>query len=252
MAIRLGDRDLKVLAKCAKAQWLTTSQLQRLYFREVTPDAVRRSLRRLSASRYLTTYRENRMAEALHAVGPQGKLVLEARGIPVDIHRAPPRQLEHLRGINDIRIAVETSGLEVAFFFAAWELGEFGWRYEAIPDAVFALKLPERQTFIVEYDRGTETVEAVFRKVLLYGEGLEGFPVWAALIVTETPRRLKDLGSYLKDETLTLPIFKSCLDEVRTEGIGSPVFGDVTGLRPAMLAIRELVQELSPPNSPAE
>jgi len=242
MAVRLGDRDLKVLLKCAKAQWLSTSQLQRLFFGGVTPDAVRRSLRRLTAAGYLTAYRENRMSEILHAVGPKGRPILEAKGIPVEIHRTPPRQLEHLMGINDIRVAVETSGLEVAFFFAAWELGEFGWRYELIPDAVFALKLPERRTLIVEYDRGTETVDVVLRKVRLYGEGLGGFPIRALLIVTEARERLRDLGAYLKDEIPAVPIFKSCLEDVRSEGIGSPVFVDVSGLGPAMVSIREIVK----------
>ncbi len=241
MAVRLGDRDLKILAKCAQAQWLSTSQLQRLYFGGVTPDAVRRSLRRLTGAGYLTAYRENRMSEALHAVGPKGKPILEAKGIAVQVHRTPPRQLAHLVGINDIRVAVETSGLEVAFFFAAWELGEFGWAYEVIPDAVFALKLGERHTFIVEYDRGTETVETVFGKVRRYGEGLRGFPVRAVLIVTDASGRLADLGARLQDETVKVPVYKSCINEIRREGVSSSVFADASDPRRPRLSIREIM-----------
>src|SRR5207247_449838 len=32
MSLRLSERDLHVLAKCAVSKWLSTSQLQRLYF----------------------------------------------------------------------------------------------------------------------------------------------------------------------------------------------------------------------------
>jgi hypothetical protein len=245
MTVRLGDRDLKVLLKCAKAQWLSTSQLARLYFSGVTPDAVRRSLRRLTAAGYLTAWRENRMSEALHAVGPKGKSILEAKGISVELHRTPPRQLAHLVGINDIRVAVETSGLEIAFFYAAWELGDFGWVYDAIPDAVFAVKLTERRTFIVEYDRGTETVEIVFRKVARYNEGLRGFPVTAVLLVTETPRRLQDLAAYAKDEALRIPVLKSSLEDFRSLGIDAPVFTDVIGTRSAKFSIKNIGFDLS-------
>jgi hypothetical protein len=42
-----------VLAKCGVSKWLSTSQLQRLYFPDVTPDAVRKSLRRLTDAGYL-------------------------------------------------------------------------------------------------------------------------------------------------------------------------------------------------------
>ena len=67
MSVRLSERDLRVLAKCAVCRWLTTSQLQRLYFPHVTPDAVSKSLRRLHNAGYLVSHREHR---TVHRVQP--------------------------------------------------------------------------------------------------------------------------------------------------------------------------------------
>ena len=65
--------------------------------------------------------------------------------------------------------------------------------------------------------------------------------------VTETRERLKDLGAYLEDETLAVPAFKSCLDDIRSQGIGSPVFADVSSLRPAMTCIPEIGERAPKP-----
>ena len=46
------QRDRKVIAKCAAAKWLTTGQLQRLYFPSVTADAVRKALSRAGLPGY--------------------------------------------------------------------------------------------------------------------------------------------------------------------------------------------------------
>src|SRR5437899_6821594 len=190
MNLRLSERDLRVLAKCAVSKWLTTSQLQRLYFPDVTPDAARKSLRRLSHAEYLISFRENPMAEALYAIGPKAKALLATKGLEVELCRTPPGQVEHLIGINDVRIAVEAEPSRVAYFFAFWELTQFQWEHALIPDAVFALKHPHRRTFLMEYDRGNETREQLSRKFLAYGQGLSGFPFDVVVLVTDTPERL--------------------------------------------------------------
>jgi hypothetical protein len=142
MNLRLSERDLHVLAKCAVCKWLTTSQLQRVYFPHVTLDAVRKSLRRLHEAGYLASHREHRMAEALHGVGRSAKPLLEAKGLAVAA-RTPPRQIEHLVGINDMRLAVEVEAERLAYFFAAWELSGLGWTHTLIPDAVFLVSSRE-------------------------------------------------------------------------------------------------------------
>src|SRR5437879_2289510 len=84
---------------------------------------------------------------------------------------ATPKQLEHMAGINDIRIAAEMTG-RASYFFAAWELPGIGWKYPIIPDAVF--RLADR-TFAAEYDRGLEGLRYFIKtKIACYRRGLAG------------------------------------------------------------------------------
>jgi hypothetical protein len=176
MSVRLSERDLRVLAKCAVCRWLTTSQLQRVYFPHVTLDAVRKSLRRLHDAGYLVSHREHRMAEALYGVGPNAKPLLEAKDLAVTLSRTPPRQIAHLIGINDMRLAVEVEPERLAYFFAAWEFGGLGWTHTLIPDAVFALILATSGGFGLEVDCGTEPLKMLVNKVKSYESGLPNFP----------------------------------------------------------------------------
>ena len=83
----------------------------------------------------------------------------------------------------------------------------------------------KRSTFMVEYGRGTETVEQFSRKINFYERGLDGFPFDAVLILTETQGRLDVLARTLrKKRFLAAP-----LSQVRQTGIFSEVFGDITG-----------------------
>src|SRR5438093_10766375 len=127
MTLRITDRDVRLLVKCAVCRWLTTDQLKRLYFPEATLNAVQKRLRKLSEAGYLRSYREHPTAEAIHAVGPKGKPLVEEKGVEVAGGGEIPRQVEHMQGVNEIRIAVETSGRKIVYFFAYWQLGSLGW-----------------------------------------------------------------------------------------------------------------------------
>src|SRR6266516_3393602 len=107
--MKLVDRDKRLLHKLEVCKWLTTSQIQRLFFSHASLDAVRKRLRKLAAARYVRSYQPNRMSEALHGLG------------------AVPKQVDHFVAINTIRIHAEQAGAE--FFYAYWELGSFDWTY---------------------------------------------------------------------------------------------------------------------------
>src|SRR2546426_7172441 len=136
--LRLTERDKALIVKCSVCRWLTTSQVRRLYFPRATVNAVQKRLRKLSEEGYLRTHREDLLSEAIHAVGPKGKTIAEEKGVEAAVVREVPRQIAHLRGVNDIRIAVETGAVRVAYFFAHWQLANLGWTYPVIPDAIFA------------------------------------------------------------------------------------------------------------------
>ena len=48
MKVRLTDRDVRMLAKCAVCRWLMTAQIHKLYFPDATLNAVQKRLRKLS------------------------------------------------------------------------------------------------------------------------------------------------------------------------------------------------------------
>src|SRR5690242_7289928 len=115
MIARLTDRDLRMLVKCAICRWLTTAQIQRLYFSKTTLNAVQKRLRKLSDAGYMRSYREHPTAEAVHSLGPKGKVLVEGKGVEAAVSTEVPQQLPHLLGVNEIRIAVETSAVQVVY-----------------------------------------------------------------------------------------------------------------------------------------
>lgn len=107
------------------------------------------------------------------------------------LERHVPKQLEHLIGINDVRIAAELSG-RLEYFFAAWELPQIGWRHRIIPDAVFRIA---GRTFALEYDRGLENLRYfVGSKIAAYRRGLAGLPLAGVLVVVDSEARRRTLA----------------------------------------------------------
>ena len=233
-----------MLAKCAVCRWLTTAQLKRLYFPEATLNALQKRLRKLSEAGYLRSHQEHPTAEAIHAVGPKGKPLVEEKGIEVAVGGEVPRQAEHMLGVNEIRIAVETGGAKVVYFFAYWQLANLGWAHSVIPDAVFAVRTPELRTFLVEFDRSTETLDNLFRKLGLYDQGLVEFSFEAVLLLTERTRRLDLLGRELRRRNLSLPVLASTLEEAVEEGFFESSFLEI--------ASGESRKVLEPPTDEAE
>src|SRR5438046_6337776 len=129
------------------------------------------------------------MAEALHTLGPHGRdLLSEERAQVMRLERALPRNISHLTGINQIRIAVERSvrmdGITLRFFFASWELQANGWNLPLIPDATCRVERgATTATAMFEYDRGEERPSYLLPKLARYRAGLAGFPFSRVVIV---------------------------------------------------------------------
>jgi Replication-relaxation len=244
MTVRVTERDVRMLVKCALCRWLTTDQLRRLYFPKASLNAVQKRLRKLADAGYLRSYREHPTAESLHAVGPKGKPLVEEKGVEVMAGSDVPGQGEHLRGVNEIRVGVEQATVPVGFFFAYWQLADLGWRYPVIPDAVFAVHAPERRVFITEYDRGTETLEKLVGKLRRYAEGLEGFPFEAVLIVTAERRRHDLLSRDMRTKAVSVPVLVASEEEVREAGLFETEFVELPGgMRRKILELRHAEPE---------
>jgi hypothetical protein len=162
------------------------------------------------------------MHEAVFALGIQGKRVLERSGNDgIALERRPPKQLEHLTGINDIRIAAEmVDGL--AYFFAAWELPGIGWKLPMVPDAVFQIA---DRTFAAEYDRGLEGLKYfVGSKIAWYRAGLPDLPLAGVLVVADRDSRRRTLADAIGDRDGKF--LCTTIKAVRSEGLPRPMRGD--------------------------
>jgi hypothetical protein len=225
--MRLTGRCMELLKLLQTARWLSTKQVHRRFFAKVTLSAARRRLRRLATAGYLLKHQDDRMREALFTLGRKSSRVLEIEndgGKPVVLERKPPKQMEHLAGINDIRIAAELSG-QLAYFFAAWELPGVGWKYPLVPDAIF--RMADR-TFSVEYDRGAEGLRYfIGSKIACYRRGLPGFPLSAVLVVVDRRSRLETLARAIADER-ALFLFTT-IDAIRDRGMLAPIYHRHTG-----------------------
>jgi hypothetical protein len=235
--LRVTERDIRLIAKCAAAQWLTTGQVQRLFFRDSTLDAVRKRLRKLSDDGYLRSSQPHPMVEMLHAVGHKGQVLLAEKGWDVRTSRKVPDHIEHCIGINDLRIAVESASWRVPYFFAHWELGQFGWHHAVIPDAVFCVEAPSRLTCMAEYDRGTEGSEVLLKKLRQFGLLLGTFPFDAVLVVADSEKLAARLCGVLKGlHRFSVGVCQ--MQSLRNVGLEGPIFAEPR--QPAKVSLAEL------------
>jgi hypothetical protein len=225
--MRLTARCKDLLRLLRAARWLTTGQVRRRFFAQATVSAARRRLRRLAAAGYLRKHQENRMREAMFTLGRESWRVLETEidgGKPVALERGVPKQLEHLAGINDIRIAAELTG-HLSYFFAAWELPGIGWKHPIVPDAILRTK---DCTFAVEYDRGGEGLRYfVGSKIACYRRGLPGFPVAAVLVVVDRDARLEALARAIADGRDQFMF--TTIGAIRDRGMLAPIWRRIPG-----------------------
>lgn len=169
------------------------------------------------------------MREAVFALGREGRRALERDGFDaIALERKPPKQMEHMQGVNDIRIAAEMTGA-LAFFFAAWELPGNGWKFPMVPDAVF--RVGER-TFAAEYDRGLEGLRYfVGSKIAWYRRGISGFLLAGILVAADRDARVRTLTRAIDDHDGRF--FCTTIDAIRREGLPEWIAG---GAAPAATA----------------
>ena len=151
-------------------------------------------------------------------------MIFEDNGLEFIGGNEASRQIEHLVGVNDIRIAVETGSVPVSYFFAHWQLAQTGWTHAVIPDAVFGVRAPGLRNFVVEYDRATEGLSVLVTKLRTYQEGLRGFSFEAAVIVTERDRRMDSVRREVRKRNISLPVLVGTLADLQTTGIADCSF----------------------------
>jgi hypothetical protein len=164
-------------------------------------------------------HQANRMSEALFAIGPEGRRVLERAGIAVGrLERLPPTQIEHFLAVNDVRIAAEQMSA-LSYFFAYWELPALKWGWPIIPDAVLSVN---GRTIAVEYDRGMESLRYFERtKMSVYRRGLDGFPIDVVLVIADRQARVATLTQAIGGGAGKVVV--TTIEQVRQEGLDTLV-----------------------------
>ena len=175
--MKLTERDRKIIEKLQTCECLTTGQVARLFFPGVSLSAVRQRLAKLCTDKVLKKHQSHQMSEGVYL--PYGD--------------KPPKQYEPLSGLNEIRIAIESSQREVSYFYAYWELAKVGWDFHVIPDAVCKV---DGERYLIEYDRSTEPVSYLKQKVIMY-EDLD-FDFDKVVIFCDTNARIKSFSKSLK------------------------------------------------------
>ena len=84
--MRLTKRDQEILQKLERCKWLTTTQIQRLFFPNAGLDPVRKRLRKLADAKHLRSYQRHHMSEMLHGLGKPPKVGAVVPLIPCTSH----------------------------------------------------------------------------------------------------------------------------------------------------------------------
>jgi len=218
--MRLTSRCIAILTLVSAGKWLTTGQLKRRFFAHASADACRKRLRALAKEGYLIRRQAHCMAEAVFAVGSEGRRALEKLGVEGSApERRPPRQLDHLVGINDLRIAAELTG-GMSHFFACWELPALKWSYPIIPDAVFSVG---SASFAAEFDRGMEGLRFFVRtKLPFYDRGLAGLPLAGVVVIAENRARMDSLARVIGERSGSY--WFTTIDQLRRHTLAARIF----------------------------
>jgi len=173
----LQERDYALLKALSDYRYLSTSQIQGIFFSK--GPFVYRRLKKLADYGLIVRLQREVVGEAselIHALAPEGARQLGLKmGVPAStftVHRKASRSfLEHGLALNEFRLAFEQAvHVQEDMTIERWEsrhkLGIPGGK-TVIPDACVILNTPRGQThFFVELDRYTESASRVFRAKL--------------------------------------------------------------------------------------
>ena len=222
----ITDRDRAIFELLARARWLSTAQIHRRFFGGRSPNATNKRLRKLVESGCLVIRRPDRTAEAYFRLAGAARMFFDDA---VTIPRRLPRQLNHHRRINDLRLWFlqqrDEHGLLLDYFAAEWELKTVDHGWTTVPDAVVAAKPAgaAAANVAVEVDCGTENVSVVTAKLRSYATGQLAFPF--VLIAAPGWRRMRSIvrDLYADGESIG-SVFVLDLDRLHDVSIHDQVF----------------------------
>jgi hypothetical protein len=219
--LALTDRDKALARELDRFGVMTRRQMMALQFFR-SPSRAKERLKRLVDAGYLASRRHPLPIggpELVYAVGP---LVEASRGPRKRLAESSDLFLAHELGLVDVHIAFERT-TTIARWLRARDLAELSMG--VIPDAYLEFE-HDSLTYcaFVEYDRGTETLARVERKVRAYValarsgrfEQLFGRRFFRVLVITDTTGRLTTLSTAaarLTDKVLRFTTLPTLIDQ---------------------------------------
>ncbi|MBV9919568.1 MAG: replication-relaxation family protein [Pseudonocardia sp.] len=239
----LSDRDQRILRDTARHRFLTTRQIEQLFFFDHASAlsgarACRRVLRRLEATGLLATLPRRigglqaGSASSIWTLAPAGARMLSylgGDGITARLREPSSRFVEHALAIAEVHVALRQAERAGRFAVERLQVEQEGWRSYLGPSGVTEWLKPDlavvtatpefEDHWFIEADLGTEHLPTVIRKCRQYEsyrrtgvEQADGnvFPVvvWAAT----TPLRAEKLRRAIRAQrTLDQALFRVCL-----------------------------------------
>lgn len=232
------ERDLWILESIGKMHFATTGQLTRLHFGDSRWSA-HKGLRRLLDGGLVRVWVRDLVKENVYSLAPRGTRLLvdegESRPGSVAVPRGLDGNLDHLIGINDVRIALVLSlgeGVgEIAWWRSDWDLRSMG-KARVIPDALFAIRWKEEgeQAFALELENQSRSPKAFLGKVLGYsialsqGSGVYGLLDLVLLVVCTEPEWVNRYRAVAAESKIDLPLWFAPLASLGEEGIEGAVW----------------------------
>ncbi|MCC7541326.1 MAG: replication-relaxation family protein [Deltaproteobacteria bacterium] len=210
--VEVTERDAAILYAVGRCRVLRTRDIARLFFgsRATANDR----LRKLFVAGYVRCHVRALAGDNLYTLIEKGKqLVLaredvEPRELPIP--RALPARLDHLLGINEMRVLFtlatrgESAQFRLVSFRPEWELAaeRHAGLLGVLPDGIIELEDARgaRHVSALEVDLGTEAPTVVAKKVARYetyaraGLPLYGVDIRTVLVAARGERRVRSLA----------------------------------------------------------
>lgn len=227
-------RDPLILYAIGRSKVLPTRDIATLAFG--SRETARDRLRKLHCAGLVRAHVRDLANDNLYTLTPSGRAVaVDHFGVEpeqLSVVRRLPKQLDHLMGINRMRICLTVASRLVSYaplraFVAEWELRARGTA-PLVPDAI--LKLADRNGvrhfLALEVDLGSENPTYVSeRKLKTYarhvalGQPVQGVEIELVVLVAPGVRRLRSLARAIERAKLHLPIALGELDRMTPENV---------------------------------
>ena len=173
--IRIQERDKWILHALAKMRFLTTTHLAHLYFGDRKGMATKR-LRKLFDAGLIRVWVRDLAKDNIYGLDRTGVRLLEDKdrnNHAYAVVRGLDGNLDHLLGINTVRVSLASGLPDVGGALISWRSDwEISRRtsHRIVPDAEFTIQWEGlgRQSFRLEFDGNSRSVEGFLKKMLRY------------------------------------------------------------------------------------